>query len=494
MGRVTRGSTQRARAKRVTIISDEEAESDESDIAADGPANKFSIQDLGEPETSGDEVTVSSPTVKSRRVPRKSQAAKDTFINDDSEESDDTPRRRVSRVRLKTPESITGSAEDDHEEAPPTVSKREREDLKEDLDFLQSSPPTSVRKSQSTKQSARQMALELLKRRRAGDRSDPVGENENSSQGSEENGAASPDAVDEEVNEDISEDEEDEPPTASYRDMFRAGEEDEDFIVDDPEGDETVVLANMQVPLHLTAHGRMKPRELFKYVVEWMIQKKINPTFQMDDEIYRLAFLKLDDEVQGLSSSKFESSVWRKDFRFALRARPRLIAVNLSAGDRIVLGMPGCDACGRQSHPATFQVSFEGKPYQKETLENVSDDDDSDIEGPDDLDYDAQGHQIAKEGKSWNLGIHCKNNAEIAHTLHHWRYHLYEWIVDYLIAEDHLSKDKLFERESWSRKKKRKYANNIVDAMAADGEIDSLYKDFKNNLEAARNAKVSFKF
>jgi hypothetical protein len=62
--------------------------------------------------------------------------------------------------------------------------------------------------------------------------------------------------------------------------------------------------------------------------------------------------------------------------------------------------------------------------------------------------------------------------------------------VDYLHKEGHLSQEKVFERDSWSTKKKRKYANKITDKMEETKQIKSLYNDFKANVENARNAKV----
>jgi hypothetical protein len=179
------------------------------------------------------------------------------------------------------------------------------------------------------------------------------------------------------------------------------GEEDEDdFIIED---DDNVDLAELKqgIPLHLTAHGRMKLKDVFKIAIGWFVQKKINPAFPMEDELYRLAFQKLDDEVQGLSSSKFTSSVWRTKFTLALKARPRIVPVML--GDRFAIGNPGCDACGRQSHPASYQISFEGKPYHPETLESISDDDSDDEE--DDVDRDIVGREIPKEHHTWNVGV-----------------------------------------------------------------------------------------
>lgn len=88
----------------------------------------------------------------------------------------------------------------------------------------------------------------------------------------------------------------------------------------------------------------------------------------------------------------------------------------------------------------------------------------------------------------------CKANAETAHALSHWRYHLNEWVLDWLQNEGYTTAQKIVEREKWSIRKKRDYANEVVDTMEQKGEIRALYRDFKHNLEAAREAKVSVEF
>ena len=85
----------------------------------------------------------------------------------------------------------------------------------------------------------------------------------------------------------------------------------------------------------------------------------------------------------------------------------------------------------------------------------------------------------------------CKANAEIAHALSHWRYHLNEWVLDWLQNEGYTTAEKILEREKWNIRKKRDYANEVVDTMERKGEIKALHRDFKHNVEAARDAKVS---
>lgn len=81
-------------------------------------------------------------------------------------------------------------------------------------------------------------------------------------------------------------------------------------------------------------------------------------------------------------------------------------------------------------------------------------------------------------------------NARTAHALAHWRYHLNDWIVDYLRQENYTSPEKIVERDSWSTKKRSKYANAIADKMEESGEIRRLHHDFRVEIDAARNEKV----
>ena len=48
---------------------------------------------------------------------------------------------------------------------------------------------------------------------------------------------------------------------------------------------------------------------------------------------------------------------------------------------------------------------------------------------------------------------------------------------------------KIIEREGWSRRKKENLANKIVDGMVQNGEMKDLYKEFKQNLKAAVEAR-----
>jgi len=263
-----------------------------------------------------------------------------------------------------------------------------------------------------------------------------------------------------------------------------ADDDEEDFVIEDD-----TLGVPVELPFEFSQYASMKASDLFRYAVEWMVQKKINPAFAMEDELYQLAFRRLDDAVQGLGNSKYQSSAWVPEFLTSLRARPE-ISSHQFMNDGML--RDHCDACNRSNHPATWEVQFNGNSYDKETLEEHSD---GEEESDDDGDEEESGrpNTLPPAGKRYFLGRFCMQNAKTAHALAHWRFHLNEWVVDYLVEEDYCTPEKIVERDRWSTKKRRHYANKIVDKMVEDGEIKRLHRDFKNEIEDALERQVSSK-
>ena len=54
-----------------------------------------------------------------------------------------------------------------------------------------------------------------------------------------------------------------------------------------------------------------------------------------------------------------------------------------------------------------------------------------------------------------------------------------------------MTPQKIIERDNMRQKKREKIANKIVDGMEANGVTRKLYREFKENLAAARDAKVT---
>ena len=78
----------------------------------------------------------------------------------------------------------------------------------------------------------------------------------------------------------------------------------------------------------------------------------------------------------------------------------------------------------------------------------------------------------------------------MAHALHHWRYALNQAVLAWLAAKRYLSPAKIVERDNLSKKKRQKATNKIVDGMEDTGVMKMLYRQFKENLAAARDAKA----
>lgn len=425
----------------------------------------------------------------------------------DESSNDGAPRTAKKARRAKRCSSTSEDSDAKEEDA---ASDAEADELKEELAFLQSSP-LGVSSTQNKAKSAREKALEAMKKRRAvnsdppsssATRKKPIVVESDSESGSDLE--IIPEASEEDSDEEAGSDELED---TAHEVLYGIDEdEDEGFINDDdaPIG----VPAEHALPLQFSSVSNAKPRDLFKYAIDWMVQKKINPAFNSDDEIYEMSFRKLDDEVNALAGSKYHSSVWTAEFTRAIKARPEIVINDIDPRTRAVME-PHCEACNRRSHPATFELSFTGQPYHKETLEPLAanaSDSDSESEPSSDVSstgseealngekptFDAQGERIAPESKGFTLGSTCKANAQVAHTLYHWRYHLNSWVVDYLIRQGHCTPEELVRRDKLSQRKRQKIANKIVDEMDSAGEIKKLYRMYKEQVNFAVEAENDF--
>jgi hypothetical protein len=538
--KVTRSSQKQREAtpEQVPEEMDVDEEEEEDIVVPSARKSRRQTQKAPTPEESDDEVIVAS----SRRSQRQPQVQ---TVSED-EDSDDMPttmgtqkRRRKERqssfISSSPPAETAGSEddlqiiedprgkrakpqddesdEDDVVAATPgrrrlkrggrQMTQQEQEDLDEDLDFI--GPSSDVehapRDSQTIKKNARQQALERLKQVRSSQSQRTVlPEIQEDDEDDEEPQPTAEDELDELYD---NSDESPEPAPTSSRAMFAPDEDDEDFI---EEGDDDTLGVPDGIPLAFTRYASMKAKDLWKFAIEWMVQKKINPAFAMDDEIYTLTFQKLDDEVSGLVGSKFASSAWRPDFTIALRSRPEIAYTTIDRHSAEHAYRDKCDACNRSGHPATSEVQFQGKPYNRHTLDEVGkaddDDDDEDNDDEDDNsdsdndfssgdrpDYDAQGREVPPANKTWYVGKFCMSNARTAHALQHWRYHLYEWVVIWIDGKKYSTPKELKKRDKMSTKKRRKYANKIVDRMADEGVLKQLWKEFRGTIDDAANAK-----
>ncbi|KAL9000346.1 MAG: hypothetical protein Q9169_001063 [Polycauliona sp. 2 TL-2023] len=319
-------------------------------------------------------------------------------------------------------------------------------------------------KDPAAEKSARQKQLDLLRKRRAGEsiNHNPDGEDRESDQQDSD--------LDVKPDEPFELEEDDDSGTERVRLAIPPNQDEyeEDFVDDEDDAiGAPAVLAD--IPLEFTRHAHKKYIDHFKDVVEWMIHNKLNQAFARHDPVYRIAVRKLDDVVQGYAGSKFMSSAWKAGFIEALKTYP-----DCTRADVPTMYDQKCEACGRSGHPAKHQLTFSGRPYDRESLEEKDEDDSDEPEAP---------------VKAFFLGRTCNANAETAHSLYHWRHQLNQFVLIFLRSEGHLAPDQIIKMNDWNTMKKYKYANGVVDGMEANGQMKDLYKEFKQNIDVAREAK-----
>ena len=321
------------------------------------------------------------------------------------------------------------------------------------------------------KKTKAQEQLELIRRRRAGRSIDEANDAPDEGETPRRSKRALYDPTDDSDDSDELQASEEEVYEQSIRRGDNLDEYDEDFVVEDQDDTIGAPAGITDMPFEFTRHAHKKPIEHFKDVVEWMVHNKLNPAFPRDDTCYQVAFYKLDDEVQGLAGSKFVSAAWGGDFLKALKSRPELAYFEVSG----LLNMEHCAACNKSNHPGKFQLIFSGKPYDRHTLEEESDGSGDDDE--------------ADQQDTFSVGRTCCANAETAHALHHWRHALNQWVLKWLVEQGYTTAEKIVQRERWSTKRKSEYANSVVDGMETSGQVRQLYREFKENLQAARDAR-----
>jgi len=429
------------------------------------------------------------------------------------DDSDDAPilpsaRKRKNSIPIEPDESdeepVSPSKKRKmvHHSSPSTANKNRTPGRLRRPILAASSPLKSARKGH---RSEKQKKMELLRRRRAGERIDKLTSSESSAEDDEKRGIYDSDSQDEfevlkEFNDEEQEEEDkrvEEKPrprkTKPNREKSTDQDDDEndddldDFVTDDDDGP---LGAPVDIPLEFTSQAHKPLKHQFPHVIEWLVHNRVNPAFERRDPVYVNAWRKLDDEVSGLARSKFTSSVWRPEFNRALRGRPQLEAYELG-GVSLDFERTTCQACGRTNHPSTWRLQFLGSAYHKDTLQEVeSSDSDSDSDKNEESDtasVDTQGMPLPPTSQEWYVGVVCRDNAVTAHSLLHWKYALKEYVEDRLEMDGWMTPQKLREREKMKPKKRRKLANEIVDGWQRSGVVSALYGDFKRTLEAARS-------
>ncbi|KAI0476910.1 hypothetical protein F4859DRAFT_67349 [Xylaria cf. heliscus] len=489
--------------------------------------------------TSGTSESGDSDEEPNIRHPRSSQSVstrlRRTVIDDEDEDQDEEPEPpKLSSPRKRRRPSVISL--DDSDDAPilplasvnslPRHALVELDDSDEDIVspykkrkvFHHSSPSMSsnnrtpgrlkrpsvaasspIKKAHKGHRSEKQKKMELLRRRRAGEKIEKLTSSESSSDEEEKRGIYDSDSENEfevlkKFDDEEQEEEAEEQPAPRKEKQKRkrekptdqdGGESDlDDFVTDD---DDAPLGVPTDIPLEFTSHAHKPLKDQFPFVIEWLVHNRINPAFERKDPIYVNAWRKLDDEVSGLANSKFTSAAWKPDFHRSLKSRPGFESIELrQIGSAL---QETCEACGRSGHPSTYRIIFSGSAYHKDTLAEVESDSNSedDEDDNDTVSVDTRGMPLPPTTKEWYVGSVCCSNAETAHSLLHWKYALKQWVEERLEDEGWMTGEKLREREKMKAKKRRVLANNIVDKWQENRVIGALYGDFKNTLENARN-------
>lgn len=465
------------------------------------PRISTAFSDLGSPETSGDDdddVIATKPAIQRQRQ-RQALIVKDDFVvpdeenavpfTDDDEASIIPVEQRESILSNQTPRSRR------------LKSRREQQEIQEDLEDLQDSDSPQVQSSRTRgapvnkERERRRKYIELLKRRRAGEKEpinlDPSDEEEPQEIHYTANYTPNPSAAIFERGRKAHSERSSSEEAQMTQDPNLDIDED-DFVVPDEEDISQGLLGrpHPDIPLEFTSYASAKPRDLFVHVIEWLVKNKISPAFSRHDPLWKLAFSKIEDEVNAQAGSRLKSSSWTRPFTIALNARPGLTTTEaLSAKDFLRT----CDACNRTNHPAKYEFVFSGSAYHHDSLDPVELDSASEAEVEPDNEHDAssfdsRGHTLPNLATHFFLGRYCAANAELAHRFTHWKYNLNDEVMRHLESQGVLSAEEIVRRErsKGGQRKREREAEEIVDRMKDTGVIEELWKGFKADLEDAR--------
>jgi hypothetical protein len=469
----------------VSALGSPETTGDEDDVIVTSPTSRKRKQ-----KSSRDNVEVHSDQVdyylseeevvtpsKSRRQPQK-RWGDDFVVPDDRVDyitSDDEPVMPSKRQKLSRGHTS------------PRKEMRRKAELEEDLEDLADSD--NVVKKSRTRGAPVNKALEetrkhleVLKRRRAGEKvphaseTEDVGEVEPINIYRASRNAPRYSISSNQSSADSSADSDPGPGNTNI-------EEDEDDFIEDDDA-EHLGMPHPDIPLEFTSYASRKPRELFVHVIDWLVKNKISPAFDRHDPLWDLAFKKLDDEVKAQAGSRLISAAWNEPFVRTLLARPGLVVVRLPGDEEDYIRT--CDACNRTNHPAQYDFKFSGKAYYHKTLEPVDNSDEDEDNEHDAASLDSKNHLLPSSHQHFYLGRYCAANAEMGHKLSHWLFHLNQNLLTYLEEQGVLSAEKIVARDKKSHSRREHEAEMIVDTMRETGVVDDLWKEFKSDLDDAR--------
>jgi hypothetical protein len=181
----------------------------------------------------------------------------------------------------------------------------------------------------------------------------------------------------------------------------------EDFIEEDDGVNGLIGAPDVQIPLEFTSASRASNSTNFRVYAEYLIYDTLFPSEFRKNEHVINAVKRLNDAVSTFGDSVAESGAWKAEYIRALKARPRLVRTKFSMPE------PHCDACNRRNQNCTDKVKFTGRQYNMDTLEDLSSDEDEEL--------NETGEQMSPEDRVFYLGWTCLVRTENAHALAHWR-------------------------------------------------------------------------
>eukprot|EP01130_Rhizamoeba_saxonica_P011245 TRINITY_DN4665_c0_g1_i1.p1 TRINITY_DN4665_c0_g1~~TRINITY_DN4665_c0_g1_i1.p1 ORF type:complete len:432 (-),score=100.65 TRINITY_DN4665_c0_g1_i1:30-1325(-) len=225
---------------------------------------------------------------------------------------------------------------------------------------------------------------------------------------------------------------------SSYSEENQNEYEFDDFVVPDDQpisqydslGDRTFESSPLSTPgeyMENIKMGKITLRDAFSQYIQLLASCAIDPEFEenlfdekMDNDIQRFVISqrKVQDKLDGIKRGCVMSSVWSKQFNQDLLSLPNYKSVE------ILVGATGtCEVC-HKDNKSLVHIKLYGKPYNSEAFlsgklkENPVED-------------------TEVEEKEYHIGLHCQARTETFHSLHHFKYKLFQTISKYVKQLDY---------------------------------------------------------
>lgn len=263
-----------------------------------------------------------------------------------------------------------------------------------------------------------------------------------------------------------------------------SGEDSDDsqdsFVVEDDGHAEEI----MQIPIEFSMARHQDPSFHFKNVCLYFVHlatcehskrrgliKKMNK----DRDIF-LSMSVLHRKLSGFRDSLVISSIWTSKFKRTLDTYP------LCTSELMSISIPKCDACHIGGRVATISTRLSGKPYDRETFEELQ------VRESSESDEDPQ-----EVGANFLLGRFCARRATVYHSFSHWEYELFSVIESEVndLQRPADSRGEKFVKVNWGHSSEIpedvEDPVQIMEWLDRRGIIDYEYSKIKKLMESARN-------